>query len=93
MEAHMSLEIESIDVHDIQKASKTHVRDRVLYVNTGEIEELILKDRRTGSVEVNTVRRSNGSAYPSFRPQQCLTWLKWLVLQGYDKAKPFPVYG
>ena len=52
----MRLEIESIDIHEIREQGKTHVQDRVLYVNTGEIEELILRDRRIGSVEVNTVR-------------------------------------
>jgi hypothetical protein len=52
----MRLEIESIDIYEIQEQGKTHVRDHVLYVNAGEIEELILRDRRIRSVEVNTVR-------------------------------------
>ncbi len=52
----MRLEIESIDINDVQEAPKTHARDHVLCVNTGEIEELILRDNRIRSVEVNTVR-------------------------------------
>jgi sarcosine reductase len=52
----MRLEIESIDIHEIREHRTTHVRDHVLYVNTGEIEELILRDNRIRSVEVNTVR-------------------------------------
>lgn len=51
----MKLEIESIDIKDIQVSSKTCVKDRVLYINPRELEELILKDNRIKSVDINLV--------------------------------------
>ena len=51
----MKLEIESIDIKDIQVDSKTYVKDGVLYVNLKEIEELLLKDSRIKSVDINVV--------------------------------------
>lgn len=52
----MRLEIESIDIKDIEAGSKTYAQDRVLHVNTDELEELILQDKRIRSVDVNLVR-------------------------------------
>jgi len=51
----MKLEIESIDIEDIQAGSKTYAQDRVLYINPREVEELILKDNRIRSVDINLV--------------------------------------
>lgn len=51
----MRLEIESIDIKDIQADSKTYTKDGVLYINLKELEELILKDPRIKSVDVNLV--------------------------------------
>ena len=51
----MRLEIESIDIRDIQEDSKTYAKDGVLYVNLKELEELILRDPRIKSVELNLV--------------------------------------
>jgi len=42
----MRLEIQSIDIKDLQSGSKTYVKERVLYVNLKELEEILLKDRR-----------------------------------------------
>lgn len=51
----MRLEIECIDINNMQVASKIYAQDHVLYLNTNEIEELILRDPRIKSVEVNPV--------------------------------------
>ena len=51
----MRLEIESIDIKDVRAGSKTHAKDGVLFVNVKELEELILKDPRIHSVEINMV--------------------------------------
>jgi len=51
----MRLEIESIDIKDIQADSKTYTKDGVLYINLKELEELILKDPRIKSVDVDLV--------------------------------------
>jgi sarcosine reductase len=51
----MRLEIESIDIKDIQAGSKTYGKDGVLYINLKELEELILRDPRIKSVEINLV--------------------------------------
>ena len=51
----MRLEIESIDIRDIQGDAKTYAKDGVLYVNLKELEELILRDPRIKSVELNLV--------------------------------------
>lgn len=51
----MRLEIENIDIKDIQASSKTHVEDGILFLNIMELEELILKDLRIQSVEINIV--------------------------------------
>ena len=55
MEADMKLEIESVDIKDIQVNSKTCVKEQVLYINPKELEELILKDSRIKSVDINVV--------------------------------------
>ena len=52
----MRLEIESIDIKDIQTGPKTSAKDGVLCINTKELEELILKDNRIESVDINLVR-------------------------------------
>jgi hypothetical protein len=51
----MRLEIESVDIIDVQKGSKTYAENGVLYVNLEELEELILKDAKIASVEINLV--------------------------------------
>jgi glycine reductase len=51
----MKLEIESIDIKDIQAGSKTYGKDGVLYINLKELEELILRDPRIKSVDINLV--------------------------------------
>ena len=51
----MRLEIESVDIKDIQAASKTYAEDGVLFINIKELEELILRDPRIKSVDINLV--------------------------------------
>ncbi len=51
----MKLEIESIEIQDIQRGSKTHAQQGVLYVNLEELEELILKDPRIKSVDIHLI--------------------------------------
>lgn len=51
----MRLEIQSIDISDVRIESRTYVSDGVLLVNIAELEELILKDPRIQSVEINVV--------------------------------------
>jgi sarcosine reductase len=51
----MRLEIESIDIRDIRLRSKTHAKDRVLHINLDELEELILRDGRIKSVDIQVV--------------------------------------
>lgn len=51
----MRLEIESMDIKGIQVGPKTCVEKRVLYVNLKELEEILLRDRRIRSVELNLV--------------------------------------
>ena len=51
----MRLEIDSIDIKDVQESSTTSAKDSVLYVNLKELEELILKDKRLASVDINLV--------------------------------------
>jgi hypothetical protein len=51
----MRLDIESSDIKDIQADSKTYARNGVLYINLKELEELILRDPRIKSVEINLV--------------------------------------
>lgn len=51
----MRLEIESIDIKDIRGASKTYAEGGVLCVNLKELKELILRDSRIKSVDVNLV--------------------------------------
>ena len=54
-EALMRLEIQSIDIHDLKPGAKTYAKDRVLYVNCKELEEILLKDRRIKSVDIHFV--------------------------------------
>jgi glycine reductase len=51
----MRLEIQSIDIQDLQPGAKTYARDRVLYVNLRELQEIILKDSRIKSVDAHLV--------------------------------------
>lgn len=51
----MRLDIESIDIKDIQAGSKTYGKDGVLYINLKELEELILRDPRIKSIDINLV--------------------------------------
>ena len=51
----MRLEIQSIDMKDLQPGPETCARDRVLYVNLKELEEIILRDGRIKSVDIHLV--------------------------------------
>ncbi len=51
----MKLEIESIDIVDIQEGEKTEVKDRILFVNVTELQELLTKDIRIESVKVEFI--------------------------------------
>src|SRR4030042_3009783 len=51
----MKLEIQSIDIQDLKPESKTYAKDRVLYVNSKELEEILPKDRRIKSVDIHFV--------------------------------------
>ena len=51
----MRLEIQSIHIHDVQPGSKTYAKNRVLYVNLKELEEILLKDGRIKSVDIHLV--------------------------------------
>jgi len=51
----MKLEIECVDIKDIKVGTRTHVDDHILYINLSELENLILKDERLASVELNLV--------------------------------------
>jgi hypothetical protein len=51
----MRLEIESIDIRDIRMGPKTCAEDRGLHINPKELEELLLKDGRIKSVDINVV--------------------------------------
>ncbi len=51
----MKLEIQSIDIHDVQPGPKTHAKNKVLYVNLKELEEILVKDGRIKSVEIHLV--------------------------------------
>ncbi len=52
----MRLELGYIPITDIQFGSQSQVKDGVLIVNAEEIKELILKDERVASVEVDLAR-------------------------------------
>ncbi len=52
----MRLEIESVEIREIQSASKTHAREGVLFLNLKELEALILQDSRIRSVDIHLVR-------------------------------------
>ncbi|MCR6544571.1 glycine/sarcosine/betaine reductase component B subunit [Dehalobacterium formicoaceticum] len=49
----MRLVIESIDINDVQEGLKTCAQEGVLQINFKELEELILKDARIKSVDIN----------------------------------------
>jgi len=51
----MRLETQSIDIHDLQPGPKTYAKNRVLYVNLKELEEILLKDGRIKSVDIHLV--------------------------------------
>ncbi|MDD4802245.1 MAG: glycine/sarcosine/betaine reductase component B subunit [Syntrophomonas sp.] len=51
----MRLEIESIEIKDVQAGAKTYTKDGVLFINLEELRELILKDSRIKSVDINIV--------------------------------------
>ncbi|MGQ9676146.1 MAG: glycine/sarcosine/betaine reductase component B subunit, partial [Chloroflexota bacterium] len=52
----MRLGIESIDIKEVQAGSRTCAENGVLYINLEELAELILKDRRIKSVEIDLVK-------------------------------------
>ena len=52
----MKLQLDSIDIRDIEIGSRTMASDHMLYLDLRELEELLLKDDRIKSVELNVVR-------------------------------------
>lgn len=52
----MRLTIESIDIHEVKVDSKTYTDDHVLHIDLGDLKELILKDSRIKSVDIEIVR-------------------------------------
>lgn len=51
----MKLEIESIEIKDIQEASKTEVKENILYVDVNELESLLTEDSRISSVKIDFI--------------------------------------
>jgi glycine reductase complex component B subunit alpha and beta len=51
----MKLHIETINIKDVQIGPKTSVSDHVLHLDFLELHEMILKDNRIGSVDINIV--------------------------------------
>ena len=51
----MKLEIQSIDIKELQPGPKTYAENHILYVNPGELKEIILKDSRIKSVDIQLV--------------------------------------
>jgi glycine reductase len=51
----MKLQIDSIDIKDMCIGPKTYVSDHILHINLQELEEIILRDRRIESVELDLV--------------------------------------
>ncbi len=51
----MRLQIESIDIKDVKVGSKSYVLEHVLHLSLLDLKELILKDVRISSVEVDVV--------------------------------------
>jgi len=51
----MRLEIESIDIHDVRPGLRSYAQDGVLHVNFAELEELICRDSRIQSVDLDVV--------------------------------------
>ena len=51
----MRLEIQSVEIRDVQPAPRTHVENQILYVDLKELEEIILRDSRIKSVDINLV--------------------------------------
>lgn len=49
----MRLELDSIKIKDIQESSATAIKDGVLYLNKKELEEVLLKDEKIKSVDIN----------------------------------------
>ena len=52
----MRLELDSIKIKDIQESSATSIKDGVLYLNKKELEEVLLKDAKIKSVDINIAR-------------------------------------
>ncbi len=52
----MRLELDSIKIKDIQESSATAIKDGVLYLNKKELEEVLLKDEKIKSVDINIAR-------------------------------------
>jgi len=51
----MRLQIESVDITDVHRAPKTYASDHKLYIDFGELENLILEDKRIKSVKLDLV--------------------------------------
>jgi sarcosine reductase len=49
----MNLELESVDIKDVRFANKTTIKDGILFINKGELQELLQKDRRFSSVDID----------------------------------------
>jgi len=51
----VKLQIESIDIHDVQAGSQSFASDHILHINLEELEELLLRDKRIKSVDLQLV--------------------------------------
>lgn len=49
----MNLELESVDINDVKFADKTIVDNGVLLINKSELQELLQKDKRFSSVDID----------------------------------------
>jgi glycine reductase complex component B subunit alpha and beta len=49
----MNLELESVDIKDVRFADKTAIDHGTLFINKGELRELLQKDKRFSSVDID----------------------------------------
>jgi sarcosine reductase len=49
----MNLELESVDIKDVRFAGKTAIDKGILFINKRELQEILQKDRRFGSVDID----------------------------------------
>jgi glycine reductase complex component B subunit alpha and beta len=49
----MNLDLESVDIKDVRFADKTTIDNGILFINKGELQELLKKDRRFSGVDID----------------------------------------